>query len=251
MCEGYMRVCNKCKENKPLTDYYVRNDGRVVRICKACNYIATKKHREENKAIVSAWQKEYRSRNKETLYEKKKEYRGKVADKIKAAKSLYYQENKERIEEKAKKYRAENKEIIFAWQKEYRGRNKEALRAKHKEYKRERIKSDPIFKLKRTISRRIHHALKDNYKSESTIKLLGCTPEEAKKHIESTFEPWMTWENHGFYTWHVDHRIPLASFDLTDPEQLAKACHYTNLQALPAKENLSKGAKLNYDCTTN
>lgn len=34
---------------------------------------------------------------------------------------------------------------------------------------------------------------------------------------------------------------PLAAFDLTDPEQLARACHFSNLQPLWWRVNLSKG----------
>jgi hypothetical protein len=54
----------------------------------------------------------------------------------------------------------------------------------------------------------------------------------------------MSWGNYGFRGWHIDHIIPLASFDLTDREQFLKACHHTNLQPMWAKENLSKGSKL-------
>ena len=60
------------------------------------------------------------------------------------------------------------------------------------------------------------------------------------KHIESQFEPWMTWDNHG--EWHIDHIIPLAS--ATTKEEIKKLCHYTNLQPLLAEENLSKGDKI-------
>ena len=43
----------------------------------------------------------------------------------------------------------------------------------------------------------------------------------------------------------IDHIKPLASFDLTNREQFLEACNYKNLQPLWAKENLSKGSKVN------
>ena len=72
-------------------------------------------------------------------------------------------------------------------------------------------------------------------------KDLGCTIKELKIYLESKFQPGMTWENHGRFGWHIDHEVPLSSFDLTDREQFLKACHYTNLQPLWWNENLSKG----------
>ncbi len=52
----------------------------------------------------------------------------------------------------------------------------------------------------------------------------------------------MSWDNHTKYGWHIDHIIPLAS--AKTEEELKSLCHYTNLQPLWAKENLSKGAKI-------
>ena len=49
----------------------------------------------------------------------------------------------------------------------------------------------------------------------------------------------MTWENYGSY-WHVDHIRPLASFDLSKPEEQTKAFHFSNCQPLEAKKNLQK-----------
>ncbi|KKL15741.1 hypothetical protein LCGC14_2502560 [marine sediment metagenome] len=54
----------------------------------------------------------------------------------------------------------------------------------------------------------------------------------------------MSWENYGFYGWHIDHIKPLCLFNLSDEKQFNKACHYTNLQPLWAEENLKKGGRL-------
>jgi hypothetical protein len=82
---------------------------------------------------------------------------------------------------------------------------------------------------------------KGKYKSVAkTEELLGCTLEFFVQYIESQFTPEMTWENHGHTTWHIDHIIPISTFDLTDEEQLKKACHYTNMRPLKASENFQK-----------
>ena len=73
--------------------------------------------------------------------------------------------------------------------------------------------------------------------------------DQRKIRNESLFQSGMTWENHGKYGWHIDHIRPCSSFDLTDPEQQKLCCHYTNLQPLWAKDNLSKGYKWDGEIT--
>ena len=50
----------------------------------------------------------------------------------------------------------------------------------------------------------------------------------------------MSWENRN--EWHVDHIIPLCS--AKTQEELYNLCHYTNLQPLWVKDNLTKGSKI-------
>ena len=85
---------------------------------------------------------------------------------------------------------------------------------------------------------RIRNALKGGAKSAHTVELLGNTIEGAKAHLESHFQPGMTWDNYG--AWHVDHIKPCAAFDLTDPAQQRACFHFTNLQPLWAVDNLKK-----------
>ena len=103
-----------------------------------------------------------------------------------------------------------------------------------KEYKRERNKEryheDLEFKLKTNLRNRLNRALSGNYKAGSAVKELGCSIEELKVYLASRFKPGMDWNNHG--EWHIDHIKDLCLFDLTNPEDFKKACHYTNLQPL-------------------
>lgn len=112
--------------------------------------------------------------------------------------------------------------------------------------KRKRLKycTDISFKLKHQLRARLRTAIKRNYKAGSAIRDLGCSIEELKTYLESKFLTGMDWDNHTISGWHIDHIIPLSSFDLSDPNQLKKACHYTNLQPLWAQDNLSKGSSL-------
>ena len=79
-------------------------------------------------------------------------------------------------------------------------------------------------------------------KCKKTVELVGCSVQELKRHIESQFTRGMSWQKMGMI--HLDHKIPLASFDLEDAEQQRLAFHYTNLQPLWARDNLTKGAKM-------
>jgi hypothetical protein len=76
-----------------------------------------------------------------------------------------------------------------------------------------------------------------------TEEYVGCSFEEARCRIESQFTRGMTWTNYGSF-WHLDHIVPLSSFDLNDSKQRMLANHISNLQPLKAKENLKKGNKI-------
>lgn len=96
-------------------------------------------------------------------------------------------------------------------------------------------------KIAAMIRSRMHDALKNNYKTGFTVDTAGCNIKQLRQYLESKFQPGMTWENQG--QWHIDHIIPLSSFDLSNKKQLKKACHYTNLQPMWARENLKKNNK--------
>ena len=75
------------------------------------------------------------------------------------------------------------------------------------------------------------------------MELIGRTTEALRAHLESQFTNDMSWSNYGTF-WHVDHRFPISSFDLSDRSQQELAFNYNNLQPLPALGNLLKGSNI-------
>lgn len=115
---------------------------------------------------------------------------------------------------------------------------------KRREYKNNRYNTNLNFKLGCLIRGRVNAAIKNGQKAGSAVRDLGCTIPELIKYFESKFSEGMTWENHGYNGWHIDHVVPLSRFDLTDREQFLKACHYTNLQPMWAMDNWIKQGNL-------
>jgi hypothetical protein len=155
--------------------------------------------------------------------------------------SKWNKENPQKLKQYKKEDYKKNKEKRYATNNKYRQENKESLNEKN----RKNYAQNANLKLSQNIRRRMRETITlVSKKTDSTMNLLGCTIQEAREYLEKKFKEGMTWENHGLYGWHIDHIIPCASFDLTDPEQQKKCFHYTNLQPLWAAENMSKGAKI-------
>ena len=65
-------------------------------------------------------------------------------------------------------------------------------------------------------------------KKGKTMELVGCSPEDVMKHLESKFTEGMTWDNYG--EWHIDHIRPCASFNLEEPAEQKKCFNWSNLR---------------------
>jgi hypothetical protein len=114
----------------------------------------------------------------------------------------------------------------------------------------EKYASDIQYRLTVNLRGRLQKCLRGTVKkSEKTLAMLGCSLAQLIQHLESLFQPGMSWDNWGLYGWHIDHIRPCASFDLTDPEQQKACFHWSNLQPLWAVENILKGARENWKGT--
>lgn len=200
-----------CKKRKQIAHFHIKNsnkDGRNTQ-CKNCKNRYSRNLHKTNKSIIN---------------DKKKEYYKKNKNNIKIRQQNYYINNKEKILLKCKKYQKEN-------------------RSKINTYHRNRRKKDEKCRILHSLRARLNQATKGRL-SNSTKELIGCSLEQLKIHLENQFTEGMNWKNYGRSGWHMDHIKPCTSFDLTDPKQQKECFHYSNLQPLWAKENISKGNKI-------
>ena len=102
------------------------------------------------------------------------------------------------------------------------------------------MRHDIQYKLSITLRSRLWHAIRGKVKVGSAVRDLGCSLKYFKHYIEGKFLPGMTWENWALDGWHLDHIIPMSSFDLTNREELLRACHYTNMQPLWATTAIAR-----------
>ena len=156
---------------------------------------------------------------------------------LKQKNDSWYQNAKHQRTDYYKTYREQNKEYFNKYSYTHYHTKKELYR----EWSRNKYLTDNVYRTKKLVTIRIHEALHTYQvlKKDRTIEYLGCTISEYCDYLESKFDSNMTWENQGTY-WHIDHIRPIASFDLTDEEQLYQCFHYTNTQPMEKTENRLK-----------
>lgn len=221
-------ICKVCQIEKPETDF---SPNRAK--CKACLAIWAQDYQAKNKVKIQDYNKQYQLKNKKKLSDKTKQ----LVDE-----GYFKRHYKNGYKNKRKEYYSTNREKILTYRQKYT-HTPEYLEARRKYMKQKRA-SDPAYKIRANVSRRIRDVLKGVSKSEGTLKLLGCDVSFLRRHLESLFQAGMSWENYGINGWHIDHIIPCSNFDLSKPEGQSKCFHYSNLQPLWAKDNLSKGSKV-------
>jgi hypothetical protein len=227
---GYSSICKLCLKHKRKLSY-LKNKKKINEI--------NKKYKENNQQKTKEWNKKYRENNQQKIKEYIKNYSKLNKDKLTEYQLNYRNNNINNRKEWNRQYYSQNKEILKVKAKEYRDNNREKININV----RLRKENDQLYKLRIYISKVILKSIKQNgYKKTSkSFDILGCNHIDLKKHLESKFENWMTWDNHGKwngelnYGWDIDHIIPLSS--AKTEEDIYKLNHYTNLQPLCSQIN--------------
>lgn len=237
-----------------------RNRDGLSGTCIDCTAKLKATYYQTNKDEISTTHKLYRKKHKKEAAQYSKKYRKENRDKILMIKKLYYENNKIIINDRVKTAKKNNKEHYTKLAREYYEKNKENLNMKRNVYRRQLLRSDPLVKLQYNFSLNIRRALKNHLsKKEDSIKnILPYTIGELKQHLESLFEPWMNWNNHGNYnrsiwkdddqttwTWQIDHVIPQSNFKYqsTTDREFQKCWALNNLRPYSAKQNVIDGNK--------
>lgn len=222
------KVCSKCKITKTFESFYKQKDGLygLRADCKECHIAKQKTNvkihsTEVDYSINIICTTCHENKNAVYFYKSKKHKNG------------FYPSCKSCTDKKNIRWK-EN--------------NREELKIYRNEYSKKRKLKDPLYKLARTSRALIYNSFKrfknGKYKkAKKTEEILGCTIEEFIEHLQSLFTQNMTLSNNGNCEecWHIDHKIPLSSGE--NEEDIIKLCHYTNLQPMWSRENLSKNNK--------
>lgn len=229
--------------------HYIKNREKVLE--------RTKKYQEKNRDKCKEWQRNWYEKNREkenkktqkwrednkTIYSESnkrscKKYRETHKENYKNYKKIWREKNREILREYHRKWREKNYEILKLKREIWRLKNKEKIN----EYFLNRRKIDVNFLMGSRLRNRLYRVLKYYTKMGKIVKSkkYGIDWNPIVDHLVKTMPPDFKDNPKG---WHIDHKRPCCSFDLTDPEQIKQCFSAENLQWLPAYDNISKGGK--------
>lgn len=209
------KTCNTCQEIKDITLFSIKK-GVYLSQCKACR---NAKLREKYKS---------EEQKKKTL----------------AYNRSQYKKHSIKIMEQHKEYVKNNLEVIKQRRSKYWFENKERLTAKHKEFLKTYYTKYPERRLSHSARRRANKLLRGDTNID---EYLDCTNEWFQDWIFYCIAEngWtdMTMDNYGTI-WHLDHVVPCAKWNLSDPDHKANCFHWSNIAPMYAKINNGKKDKI-------
>lgn len=229
---------NKEKIKEQCKEYYQENEEKIKEYIKEWRLI--------NKEKLKEYSKQYYQGNKEKLKQYQKQYRVENEEDYKQHKKEYRLRNKEKIKEYGKQHRIENRERG----RKYREKNREKVKAYNREYARQyynkKRRTNLKYNLNDRMSSAINKSLKGNKAGRHWESLVGYTVKDLKKRLQSTMPEGYNWQDFLQGKLHIDHITAKKYYNFTKYEHIDfKNCWaLSNLQLLPAEENLIKGAKL-------
>lgn len=155
-------------------------------------------------------------------------------------------ETKEKKKNNHKKWSEGKQEHLKEYHQKWRDKNIDSHREYRRNYEKTRKHNDPIYKLIANFRTAIYTVLKENNMNKygHYFVVLKYSPEELVAHLENQFTEGMEWDNYGI--WHVDHRLPITSFNIQEmgDEEFMRCWSLDNLQPMWSIDNIRKSNKI-------
>lgn len=198
---------------------------------------------EKARLIKNEKTRRWKQANKEKVLAARKRYCQKYPDKVKAENAKFRANNPEY----KKNYYQVHKQEAREWWDNRSKEQKEAKAKYNRKWKNARYTNNVGYKLRCIISTAVRRSLL-NEKDDSIRNILGYSINDLKKHLESQFEDWMTWDNLGLtaktykQTWQIDHIKPVNLFNITstDCEEFRECWALNNLRPLDSYINVTR-----------
>ncbi len=226
------KLCRRCGKEYPKTFEYFywgnRTKGWLYSYCRKCSAIDSKKYRDKNLDKCRAISREYHREHKEQCRRNSDRWVKLNRKSVRANYKRWSDNNREKISENGRKYRENNI----------------AKRKATKQLSSAKSNSTPKGLLSNRIRAGVKSSLRGKKNGMKWESLVGYTCDDLIQHLEKLFKDGMGWHNRD--QWHVDHIIPIKAFNFTKPEHedFKRCWALKNLRPMWAKENISKGAKL-------
>jgi len=205
-------------------EYYIKNRKKIL---------------ERN----NQWRKDNPKKRKEQI----KRYRKKYPKKEKDRQKRYRIKHSEEIKRKEQAYRERNRIKINLRSKIWRKNNPEKVRKYNNKWSKNRRKTNLKYNLNKRMSRSISLSLRNNKNGKHWEDLVEYTSNDLIKRLKKTMPEGYNWSDYMQGKLHIDHIIPISAFnfDCSENPDFKNCWALSNLQLLPAKENLIKSNKLN------
>jgi len=214
--------------------YYIKNREKILEY--------GKQYRINNWEKENERKKQWRKNNPEY---KKQYYRDKI-DKIKKQGKQYYSKNREEIYQKTKEYKKKwtknNPNYYYQYRKQWKKDNPKY----YKKYFKNKRKTDLRYIFNHRMTTAISLSLKGNKAGRHWEVMVGYSCNDLIERLKQTIPKGYTWDDFLEGKLHIDHIIPKSVFNFTKPEHndFKRCWALSNLQLLPARENLIKYNKL-------
>jgi hypothetical protein len=226
MAEIETKVCSRCKNTKPISDFHKRSDRKrgVQSHCKQCQrirkqqYLSTEHGASVSKLRSVRW---YRANRESALLE-----------------NLKWRE----------KHRDERKQYSHDYERSRRIRSRDDVLQYKRKASNKRYRKDAKYRLNRIMGTAIRRSLGTNKGGLHWESVVGYSYEDLVRRLRSTIPDGYSWQDYraGSTDLEIDHKVPVAAFNFASPqdEDFIRCWSLNNLQLVPRTINRIKSDKV-------